>query len=439
MTKRSVRRVLSRCIAISSSATLATLGVVALRHALNTPQPLKSSLPGEALLYSWRRRSVFYKVLGDANAPPLVLLHAPGIGASARKMQLLMEPLAQTYRVYAPDLPGFGLSDRSGIDYSTTLYTEFCQDFLRDVVREPATLVAHKLSCNYAVVAAANTPELCSALVLISPLALQGAKQPGWLQSSVEHPMLKALLYPLLSTRLAFQLMRRDQQSKQADFSCFYATTHQLGAEHAPMALLAGKLREDTMRQFGTLRQQILLIWGTRALEDQRNLAALRSSTQGTQTRVVELISGAGLEVQEEQADRVAATIQRWQTETVNVPKELMESNAQAISSILYEDRAEEALLSSAIPVSLETSSRSSEEVSEELADFIELEPLSTAQEEEEEEEAASAHILAYCVKCRKKTEMLNVNEFVMRNGRPAVRGVCSNCGSNITRIGKLS
>src|SRR5579883_1464454 len=99
-------RFVGRCIGISVSAGLASVGVVALRHALETPQPLKSPLPGEALLYRWRRRSIFYKVLGPEGAPPFVLLHAPEIGASAREMQYLMAPLARTYRVYAPDLLG---------------------------------------------------------------------------------------------------------------------------------------------------------------------------------------------------------------------------------------------------------------------------------------------------------------------------------------------
>src|SRR5690348_588508 len=101
-----VRRLVGRCIGIGVSASLAAVGVVALRHALETPQPLKSLLPGEALLYRWQRRSIFYKVLGPEEAPPLVLLHTPDIGASAREMQQIMEPLAQTYRVYAPDLLG---------------------------------------------------------------------------------------------------------------------------------------------------------------------------------------------------------------------------------------------------------------------------------------------------------------------------------------------
>src|SRR5579885_3834788 len=173
-------RFVGRCIGISVSAGLATVGVVALRHALETPQPLKSPLPGEALLYRWRRRSIFYKVLGPEGAPPFVLLHAPEIGASAREMQYLMSPLAQTYRVYAPDLLGFGLSDRPNRQYSAALYSSLCQDFLRDVVKKPATLVASELSCNYAISVATGAPELCTALVLISPHALQGNARPGF-------------------------------------------------------------------------------------------------------------------------------------------------------------------------------------------------------------------------------------------------------------------
>src|SRR5487761_1041106 len=91
---------IGRWVGVGASAALAAVGVVALRHALETPQPLKSLLPGEALLYRWQRRSVFYKVLGSAEAPPLILLHTPDIGASAREMQHIMSPLAQTYRVY---------------------------------------------------------------------------------------------------------------------------------------------------------------------------------------------------------------------------------------------------------------------------------------------------------------------------------------------------
>src|SRR5579859_5158595 len=152
--RKPVGRIIGQLAGISASVAIAGAGIVALRHALETPQPLKSVLPGEAHLYRWRRRSIFYKVAGSTDAPPLVLLHRPDLGASGHEMLPIMSPLAQTYRVYAFDLLGFGLSDRPGVEYSADLYSALCQDFLREVVQRPATLVASGLSCNYAVATA---------------------------------------------------------------------------------------------------------------------------------------------------------------------------------------------------------------------------------------------------------------------------------------------
>ncbi|MDE1728194.1 DUF5679 domain-containing protein [Candidatus Nitrosotalea okcheonensis] len=43
----------------------------------------------------------------------------------------------------------------------------------------------------------------------------------------------------------------------------------------------------------------------------------------------------------------------------------------------------------------------------------------------------------AYCVKCRKKVDISNPKEVKLKNGRPAVKGVCPKCGTNVFRIGK--
>ena len=43
----------------------------------------------------------------------------------------------------------------------------------------------------------------------------------------------------------------------------------------------------------------------------------------------------------------------------------------------------------------------------------------------------------AYCVKCRKKVTMQNPEQITMKNGKPASRGVCPNCGTKVFRIGK--
>lgn len=401
---RPVRRTTRWWAGTCLSAILAAAVAVAVRHALETPQPLKSQLPGEAFLYRWQRRSIFYKVLGSADAPPLVLLHTPGIGVSAREMRYLMPQLARNYRVYAPDLLGFGLSDRPGGQYSANLYGSLCQDFLRDVVKEPATLVASELSCNYAVSVAASAPDLCTALVLISPHALQGSSQPAFPVAEV--PILKALLYPLLSTRLGFLLTQGRRRGKAIDFAEFYAQTHQLGAEHAVMALLAGKLVEDVSSRFQSLQQPILLVWGTQALEDQKAIDGLHKtaalSGPAHRTREVELIPQAGLAVQEEQPEKVADAIRRWQEEQI--------THASAPAPSLKEEADAEMKL----PAEQKDSS-----------------PVEGAEK--------IGPVMAYCVKCKQKREMLDAHEVTMKNGRRAVRGRCSVCGTTLNRMGGIA
>jgi len=41
----------------------------------------------------------------------------------------------------------------------------------------------------------------------------------------------------------------------------------------------------------------------------------------------------------------------------------------------------------------------------------------------------------AYCVKCRAKNEMANGEEVTMKNGRKAMKGKCSSCGTGMYRI----
>jgi DNA-directed RNA polymerase subunit RPC12/RpoP len=43
----------------------------------------------------------------------------------------------------------------------------------------------------------------------------------------------------------------------------------------------------------------------------------------------------------------------------------------------------------------------------------------------------------AYCMKCRRKVEISNPRQITLKNGRPAVQGVCPSCGTKVFRIGK--
>ena len=49
---------------------------------------------------------------------------------------------------------------------------------------------------------------------------------------------------------------------------------------------------------------------------------------------------------------------------------------------------------------------------------------------------AASDQI--YCFKCRSKTDTLEAQEVVLKNGRPAVTGQCVACGTKKFRMGAV-
>jgi len=386
---RTVKGILARVFGLSFLSAFIFTITVAIRHLLETPMKLESPLPGEAHYYKWKHGYIFYKVLGESKSPSLLLLHSPGLAASSYEMRSMLEPLAQHYRVYTPDLIGFGISDHPQIEYSSDVYSTLCHDFLTDVVKQPAIIVASRVSCNYAVAIAAKYPNLCERLVLLSPQSLEDKQdQPSrtpvsfsknlfakaW-QVLLQVTSVQLLLYPLLSTRFALQSLTAQYHSSinENDLEYSYAAAHQLGAERAAMAFLGGKLALNVSQQLELLQQPTLVIWGAKGLSNSRHIGNQHDiSWMKSQTRLA-LLPDAGLAVHEEQPMKVSATIVSWSEE------------------------------GKAAMVSRETIT-----------------------------------IEAYCAKCKIKRNMLNPVEVTSKDGRPAVRGTCEVCGSNLHRFGRL-
>jgi len=45
----------------------------------------------------------------------------------------------------------------------------------------------------------------------------------------------------------------------------------------------------------------------------------------------------------------------------------------------------------------------------------------------------------AYCVKCKASKEMKDAKKVTMKNGRPAMKGKCPDCGTGLYRILKAA
>jgi len=45
---------------------------------------------------------------------------------------------------------------------------------------------------------------------------------------------------------------------------------------------------------------------------------------------------------------------------------------------------------------------------------------------------------MGHCMKCKSKTEIKDAEKVEMKNGRPATKGTCADCGTKMFRIDKV-
>ncbi|MFI5889846.1 alpha/beta fold hydrolase [Actinoplanes sp. NPDC051513] len=122
---------------------------------------------------------------------PLLLIH--GLGGTRQTWNQVLDDLAATHTVIAPDLPGHGDSDAPAGDYSLGALAASLRDLLVVLGHPSATVVGHSLGGGVALQFAYQFPERTDRLVLIS----SGGLGPQL------NPMLRAATLPGAQTVVA--------------------------------------------------------------------------------------------------------------------------------------------------------------------------------------------------------------------------------------------
>lgn len=274
----SVKQKLWKGLFLAGGAGVAALAAVNASIARGATEPEDDALGGEAREFAFEHGRVFYRDAGAGDGEPLVFLHDTGAGASSFMWRKNFDALAADFHTHAPDLPGFGLSDKfASAPYSADLYTAFIRDFLREEVRRPAHIIASGLSAAFAVRVADEHPALVSSLTLIAPNIvdttsarpdLPGAAFYGLLHS----PVLGASFYNAMTSERSLRDYARTRLFYDRRFATprlvahYYTASHQPGAQHAVAAFLSGYLNTDTREAFARLAQPVTLIWGKQDL-----------------------------------------------------------------------------------------------------------------------------------------------------------------------------
>jgi pimeloyl-ACP methyl ester carboxylesterase len=251
-------------------------GLAALNRALvKVGEP--AGIGGEERRYLWRGWRLAYRVAGNPEAPPVLLVHGVYAGASSYEFRKNFRELAKDFRVYALDLLGCGLSERPRRRYSPEDVGAQVEDFAREEIGAPTHLVASSLSAALVVPAAVRSPRLFKRLVLICPTGLKGSldRPSGSLGDAIyglfHMPVFGDSLYNAIVSRRGIRYYLGNMAYHDPKFITdeliedYYRTSHQPGAKHFPAAFVSGKLNLGVAHLFPRVPHKTLIAWGQEA------------------------------------------------------------------------------------------------------------------------------------------------------------------------------
>lgn len=107
------------------------------------------------------------------NGSPVLLLHGGGTDSARLSWGAAMGALAARHRVFAPDLPGYGESDRPDAPYTTAYYLQFVAALLDALALPQAALAGLSMGGALALGTALAHPERVARLVLADSYGIQ--------------------------------------------------------------------------------------------------------------------------------------------------------------------------------------------------------------------------------------------------------------------------
>ena len=269
--------------------------------------------------------SYYEDTAGDGR--PLVLLHGIHAAASAFEMRPLFIEFRGERPVYALDLPGFGFSQRGGMPYTAQTYVRAIEHVLRHIANERedsrADVVALSLSCEYAAQVAAEMPDLIHSLVFISPTGFESPRKRNPVRERRMPPLLRKLagmggelFFDALVARPSLAHYLRKSFAGRVDRSLLdysHATSHQPGAQYAPLAFVSGDLfpKADPKRTYENVKAPALVLFDE---DPYTSFGALRPFVVEHQNYRAERVSGTrGLPQIEARGRTIAAVRGYWE------------------------------------------------------------------------------------------------------------------------------
>jgi pimeloyl-ACP methyl ester carboxylesterase len=198
---------------------------------------------------------------------PVVLLH--GFTATSYDWRFNIPELAKEFSVHAPDLPGFGYSQKPlDFKYDDDGYAEFMRSFLESRNIQKAVLAGNSLGGQVALNTCIRHPERVSGLVLIDA---------GGYPASMEFPPFKLMAAPVLGDimmRLTSRFVIRQVLARAILYDSSFATNEVISdyynvyltanARKIPPVVVRNMTGDkyQTPEMWKAIKCPVLIIWG---------------------------------------------------------------------------------------------------------------------------------------------------------------------------------
>ena len=235
---------------------------------------LPNRLGGEVRFSRWSGGDLAYSVAGEGE--PLLLVHGVYAGASSFEFRKNFQELSKSFRVYALDLLGCGMSGRPSRRYEPEDVAVQVEDFVREEIGGLAHLVARSLTAALVMPAAVRSPRLFKTLVLICPTGSGPLDRSSGRLGDVIYglflaPVLGSSLYHAIVSRWGIRYYLGRMAYHDADLVTeelvedYHRISHQIGARYFPAAFVSGKLNLGVADLWPRVPQRTLICWGLEA------------------------------------------------------------------------------------------------------------------------------------------------------------------------------
>src|SRR5215216_7840492 len=194
---------------------------------------------------------------GPPDGKVLILLH--GLGASAERWSRVIPTLSTDYRVIAPDIIGFGYSDKPAVEYTMDFFVESLRSFLDNLGISKASIIGSSLGGHIASEFAIRFNHMVEKLVLVSPAGMMRNSNP-----TLDRYIMVALYPEYQRVYETFREMVYDPNAINQEILMDFVNRMNLpNAKYAFISTLLGiRYAPDLRGRLSSITAPTLLMWG---------------------------------------------------------------------------------------------------------------------------------------------------------------------------------